>query len=136
MRHVINATEIYMVYSVPTGQLVFSSRPVVRTVRYVLPLVNTSRQLGEYFVRAEFASSYDLHLHGEKTCQNRFLKYINRALFCIATSYAENRRKFYNNSATQNGVSACVYFQRQRRCFSVRDVRVTMQITSQFQYFT
>ena len=39
-----------MVYSVPTGQLVFSSRPVVRTVRYVIPLVNTSGQVGEYFV--------------------------------------------------------------------------------------
>ena len=39
-----------MVHSVPTGQLVFSSRPVVRTVRYVIQLVNTSGQVGEYFV--------------------------------------------------------------------------------------
>ena len=33
-----------MVYSVPTGQLVFSSRPVLKTVRYVLPLVNRPYQ--------------------------------------------------------------------------------------------
>ena len=39
-----------MVYSVPTGQLVFSSHPVVRTVRYILPLVNNSGLVGEYFV--------------------------------------------------------------------------------------
>ena len=40
-----------MVCSVPSGQLVFSSRPVVKTVRYFRPLVGTSGQLGEYFVR-------------------------------------------------------------------------------------
>ena len=39
-----------MVHSLPTRQLVFSSRPVVRTVRYVIPLVRTSGQLGEYVV--------------------------------------------------------------------------------------
>ena len=39
-----------MVHSVPTRQLVFSSRPVVRTVRYVIPLVGTSGQVGEWFV--------------------------------------------------------------------------------------
>ena len=39
-----------MVHSVPTGQLVFSSRPVGRTVRYVIQLVNTSGQVGEYFI--------------------------------------------------------------------------------------
>ena len=43
-------TVALMVYSVPTGQLIFSSRPVARTVRYVLPLVNSSGQVGEYFV--------------------------------------------------------------------------------------
>ena len=41
---------VVMVRSVPNGQLVFSSRPVVRTVRYVIPLVRTSEQLGYYFV--------------------------------------------------------------------------------------
>ena len=46
----IDLLSLFMVYSVPTGQLVFSSRPVVRTVRYVIPLVNTSGQVGEYFV--------------------------------------------------------------------------------------
>ena len=87
----------------------------------------------------EFASSYDLHLHGEKNVpEQTFFKYNNpwtvyfsALLLCMQ----KNRRKFYNNSATQNGASACVYFQRQRRWFSARDVRVTMQITSQFQYF-
>ena len=57
--------------------------------------------------------------------------YFSALLLCMQ----KNRRKFYNNSATQNGASACVYFQRQRRWFSARDVRVTMQITSQFPYF-
>ena len=52
-----------MVHSVPTGQLAFSSRPVVRTVRYVIQLVNTK---WENILYTEFASSYDLHLHGEK----------------------------------------------------------------------
>ena len=40
-----------MVCSLPSGQFVFSSRPVVKTVRYFRPLVGTSGQLGEYFVR-------------------------------------------------------------------------------------
>ena len=40
-----------MACSVPSGQFVFSSRPVVKTVRYFRPLVGTSGQLGEYFVR-------------------------------------------------------------------------------------
>ena len=40
-----------MVCSLPSGQFVFSSRPVVKTVRYFRPLVWTSGQLGEYFVR-------------------------------------------------------------------------------------
>ena len=45
------APQTLMVCSVPSGQLVFSSRPVVKTVRYFHPLVGTSGQLGEYFVR-------------------------------------------------------------------------------------
>ena len=43
-----------MVHSVPTRQLVFSSRPVVRTVRYVIPVVGTIGQVGEYTF-AQFA---------------------------------------------------------------------------------
>ena len=74
----------------------------------------------------------------KKTCQNRVFSYNNpRTVYfsALLLCMQKNRRKFYNNSATQNGASACVYFQRQRRWFSARDVRVTMQITSQFQYF-
>ena len=37
-----------------------------------------------------------------------FLNELTRdcAFICNSTSYTENRRKFYNNSATQNGVTA------------------------------
>ena len=58
-----------MVHSLPTRQVVFSSRPVVRTIRtmYFIPLVRTSGQVGEY---SEFAC--DLHLHGGKNVQKRF----------------------------------------------------------------
>ena len=67
----------------------------------------------------------------KQTCQNRFFKYNNpRTVYfsALLLCMQKNRRNFYNNSATQNGVSACVYFQRQRRWFSARDARVTMQI--------
>ena len=74
----------------------------------------------------------------KKTCQTFFFKFNNpRTVYfsALLLCMQNNRRKFCNNSEIQNGVSVCVYFQRQRRWFSARDVRVTMQITSQFQYF-
>ena len=98
-----------VVYSVPTGQLVFTSRPVVRNVRYVLPLVNTSGQVGEYLVHLVRQFIWPSPSWRNKHTRTDFLNIITQGPFIFLH---------------------CYFVCRQRRWFSSRDVRVTMQITS------
>ena len=100
-----------MACSVPSGQFVFSSRPVVKTVRYFRPLVGTSGQLGEYFVRRVRQFMRPSPSWRGEMYLKRFFNLLTRGqcMLCIATScraLQKIRRTFYNNSATENGVTA------------------------------
>ena len=84
-----------------------SSKPFDTSAHWLEPVGNW-----ENILYAEFPSSCDLHLHGGGKCTRRdFLIYSpeDSACLCIATScraLQKIRRTFYNNSATENGVTA------------------------------
>ena len=118
-----------MVHSVLTGQLVFSSRPVVRTVRYVIPLVNTSEQVGEYLVLRVRQFMRPSPSWRKKLARRDFF---NEGPCIFLHCYFVYRKRNPSSiiiRSTKNGISVGVYFQRHRR-FSARDVRVTIQILS------
>ena len=128
-----------MVRSVPSGQLVFSSRPIVKTVRYFRPLVGTSGQLGEYFVRRvrQFMRPSP-SWRGEMTRRD-FILFINPRtvhVYALLVSVGPYRKLDARSIIIRQLKTASPHVRLFSAATSARDVRVTMEISWQFQCFS
>ena len=126
-----------MACSVPSGQFVFSSRPVVKTVRYFRPLVGTSGQLGEYFVRR--VRQFMRPSPSWRNVPEEIFKFINTRtvhVYALLLRVGSYRKLDARSILIRQLKKASPRVRLFSAVTSARDVRVTMDITWRFQCFS